>query len=111
MWIADYITQSSLKPRAAEQGEIKGSLDGLVEVSASSSFSKIPVVSPYGVAFVPPAGEKAVVINSNGSPACLGTINQANGLLPGELLLFSKGGASIRLCNDGKVYINGREFS
>ena len=29
---------------------------------------------------------------------------------PGELLLFSKGGAEILLSNDGKVYINGKEF-
>ena len=40
----------------------------------------------------------------------LGVLTQAHSLDEGELMLYSKGGASIVLKNDGRVLINGREY-
>ena len=40
----------------------------------------------------------------------LGVLGQEQTLSEGELMLYSKGGASIVLKNDGRVLINGREY-
>jgi hypothetical protein len=40
----------------------------------------------------------------------LGVLADTDGLQEGELMLKSRGGASIVLKNNGKVLINGREF-
>ncbi len=40
----------------------------------------------------------------------LGVLGQEQSLSEGELMLYSKGGASIVLKNDGRVLINGREY-
>ena len=107
MWILDYITRNSIKDNKTEQGSVKGSVDGTLEINASSSFSKIPIVSPYGIACLPPEGEKSVVVPSSDGEVCVGTVTPSQGLKPGEILLSSKGGATIKLANNGKVYING----
>ena len=39
----------------------------------------------------------------------LGVLHSGSGLEPGEVMLYSKGGASIVLKNNGSVLINGRE--
>ena len=41
---------------------------------------------------------------------CLGVVNDAGTLLPGEVRLFSAGGAEIVLKLDGTVVINGQVF-
>ena len=41
---------------------------------------------------------------------CLGVIGSADGLEEGEIMLRSKGGASLVLKNDGRVLVNGREL-
>lgn len=107
MWILDYITQNTIDDRLQEQGSVKGSSDGTVEINASSKFTKTPIAAPYGIAYVPPEGEKSVVVSSSGGEVCMGTIAPSKELSPGEIMLFSKGGATLKLSNDGHVYING----
>lgn len=63
---------------------------------------------PYGVAVCMPQGEQVIMLPESG--VCLGAVNRAEGLLPGEVRLFSAGGAEIRLCADGSVVINGQVF-
>lgn len=66
------------------------------------------VVVPYGMAVCVPQGEKVIMLPESG--ACLGIVNPADGLKPGEIRLFSAGGAEIRLQEDGSVVINGQIF-
>ena len=63
---------------------------------------------PYGMAVCMPQGEQVIMLPESG--VCLGAVNRAGGLLPGEVRLFSAGGAEIRLCADGSVVINGQVF-
>ncbi len=64
---------------------------------------------PYGVQSVPPEGVKAAAAEINGRIYMLGVEGVLDKPLdPGEVALFSAGGASIVLKNDGNVYINGR---
>ncbi len=66
------------------------------------------VAAPYGMAVCLPQGEKVVMLPESG--VCLGAVNNAEGLLPGEVRLFSAGGAEILLRADGAVVINGQVF-
>ena len=59
---------------------------------------------------VPPAGEQAVVLPLSGGAVTLGVLADAGELEEGEVMLRSRGGASIVLKNDGRVLINGREM-
>lgn len=63
---------------------------------------------PYGVQICVPQGERVMLLPE--SDICLGTKNRSGGLSPGELRLYSLGGAEILLKNDGSVVINGRVF-
>ena len=68
---------------------------------------RAPIVAvPYGVAVSVPQGTEAVMLGG----VCLGVVNDAEGLLPGEVRLFSAGGAEIVLKFDGTVVINGQVF-
>lgn len=110
MWILDYITRNSSSGNRTELGSVKGSASGRVEINASSNFSKTPISAPYGVAYIPPEGEKSVVASSSDGEICIGTIAPDKGLKPGEIMLYSKGGATLKLSNNGKVYVNGVEL-
>lgn len=111
MWILNYVTKNSIGDTAADKGNIIGASDGYVKVNASSDYSRIPIAAPYGISYVPVAGEESVVLSAGGENICLGTVSKEENLEPGELMLKSFGGASIALKNDGKVYINGRAVS
>lgn len=110
MWLLDYITQNGKNGKPAEKGKVNASSAEGMGVVASNSFRALKQVLPYGIVSVPPNGEDAVVIPLSDSQVCLGTICENKNVQPGEILLFSKGGAEIYLCNDGKVYINGVEL-
>ncbi len=66
---------------------------------------------PYGVESVPPEGEKTAVVPAGRTLCCVGVeAKRVHSLEPGEIALYSKGGASIILKNDGRVIINGHVF-
>ena len=108
MWISDIITNNSKERPAPEKGMVNMNADGTVQIHASSDFGRAVLAAPYGIVYSPPGGESSVVMNAGGESVCLGMICPKNDLQPGELRLFSAGGATLELKNDGKVYINGR---
>ena len=110
MWLLDNITGKSQTVEIAEKGKVNTSSSSAVGVVSSNQYTALKQTAPYGVVSVPPNGENAVVIPLKDIHLCLGTICENRQLQPGELLLFSKGGAEILLSNDGKVYINGKEI-
>lgn len=70
---------------------------------------RAPVIAvPYGIAVCVPQGEKVVMLPESG--VCMDAVNDAEGLEPGEVRLFSVGGAEIYLKADGSVVINGQMF-
>ncbi len=110
MWLLDYITGKTQVAQIAEKGKVNSSNSNSLGVVSSNQYTALKQTAPYGIASVPPNGENAVVIPLKDIHLCLGTICEDRQLQPGELLLFSKGGAKILLSNDGKVYINGKEI-
>ena len=80
------------------------------ESSAASDVYKRQV-APWGIAYQPPATARAVLVNSTEGMVCTGAMMEEIDLEPGELLLFSQGGARIYLKNTGEVVINGQVFA
>lgn len=111
MWLVDYVTKNSISPPVGEKGNIRAAEKGKVQVKGSSDFQQLPVVAPFGIAYMPSVGCQTAVVPLNGSQVCIGVVDENNsGLEPGEIMLYSQGGARIELKNDGNVYINGVKF-
>lgn len=93
------------KGRKRENGRCD---DGRREISVCTELERrAPTVTvPYGMAVSVPQGTEAVMTGG----VCLGVVNDAGTLLPGEVRLFSAGGAEIVLKLDGTVVINGQVF-
>lgn len=112
MWINEYMTGRSFSAAGASAGEIRSANNGNVSVSATRDYGALPLIAPAGIAYVPVAGAPTVVMEGAGGAVCLGiAVTPQEELEPGELMLYSAGGASIVLKNSGKVLINGREVS
>lgn len=112
MWINEYMTGRSGKTNVAAAGEILTANNGRVAVGSNRNYNALPVIAPAGVAYVPAAGTSTMVLEGAGGTVCLGVIAAPpEPLEAGELMLYSAGGASIVLKNNGKVLINGREVS
>jgi len=110
MWLTDYVTRNSFSKKQASFGDITAAGSGVVAINTALEHRDIPIVAPYGIAYNPPLSEKSVLLPIDSRQACVGVVCQDKGLEPGELMLFSKGGASIVLKNNGQVVINGRVF-
>lgn len=110
MWLVDYMTKNRGQNKGSSCGSVTSSSNGNVAVSASLEHRNVPIVAPYGVMYNPPENSKSVILDVAGTYMCLGVVSPFEELLPGELKLQSKGGASIVLKNDGTVLINGKVY-
>ena len=109
MWISRYVTENSFAKDSPSVGVVCATAGDKVAVSATNEHLSLPVALPYGIAYAPPVGSRSVVLPTEAGNVCIGVLAQArDDLLPGELMLYSAGGASIVLKNDGRVLINGR---
>ena len=111
MWLTSYITNNSISAPYAVKGELSTGGLGGASVSSSGEHKGIEMCFPYGVVSVPPAGERAVVLPLDDGEVGLGVLKKAVGLEAGELMLYSKGGATLVLKNDGRVLVNGIELA
>lgn len=109
MWLTSFLNKEK-GFKTATKGSITGARKQKVQVDASTQHRDVAVVAPYGIAYVPPVGEGAVVVPFEGGEACVGVLSTVSlELKRGELMLYSAGGASILLKNDGSVLINGEK--
>lgn len=118
MWLTQFLNQNGKSRNTSSVGSVTKASQGSVEVDTSQPHSNIKVLAPFGVAYVPLLGEEAMVASLDGVKLCVGVVVRGNrDLQKGELRLFSAGGSSITLKNDGRVliegdvYINGEEVS
>ncbi len=110
MWIPKAISENSgiEQPFTAQVVFADGES---VNLAGAQGSGKAIQFLPYGIESVPPNGSRAVAVPTGRTLCVCGT--QTEGKLelePGEIGLFSSGGASIVLKNDGSVVINGRTF-
>ncbi len=108
MWISESIAENAQTSDAftAETAFSDGKT-----VRLSGMQSSCVSFLPYGIESVPPKGETTAVIKAGRTLCSIGCKSGGDlELEPGEIGLFSKGGASIVLKNDGRVLINGEEM-
>lgn len=110
MWLMSYITKNSITSPNAVKGSVDGIKSDGLSVASSSEHKQLGSCLPYGVISVPPVGERAVVLPLDDGEINLGVLAHNNSIAPGEVMLMSKGGASVVLKNDGRVLINGKEY-
>ena len=109
MWLSEYLTGRTAGAESTASGEIRCASGGNVAVSSTRDYRTVPMIAPAGIAYVPAVGSQTVVLPSSGGAVCLVVVSpSAEGLEAGELMLYSAGGATVVLKNDGRVLINGR---
>ncbi len=106
MWISQQIIAAQKRQPTAELAEVTGSS----VMQGANEYRGVPLSAPWGIAYMPPNTAQAVVVGTNAGNACIGTLTENRGLAPGELMLFSAGGACVYLKNNGEVDINGHIF-
>ncbi len=110
MWLMNYITKNSITSPNAVKGSVnKNNSDGTA-VTSSDEHKNLKSCFPYGIVSVAPTGQRAVVLPLDDGEIGLGVIADRAELEEGEVMLYSKGGASVILKNNGKVLINGEEY-
>ena len=92
-------------------GEVTFSKDGKINTGGAVPFVDAKLLTPYGMAVAMPIGEQVFMLPIGNTTLCMGTVQNTltENLQAGEIMLYSAGGASIVLKNDGRVLINGRE--
>ena len=109
MWISRYVTENSFSKDSPSVGVVRAAGGEKVSVSASSDHRSLPIAAPYGIAYVAPIGSRSLVLPTESGNVSLGVIGEAGAdLQPGEMMLYSAGGATVVLKNDGRVLINGK---
>ena len=107
MWIPKNVNavSSNKKPYAAAVQSANS------ESICTNGSENVPLLMPYGVAGVPPEGTIVLAVPLENNTVIGGVIvKDFSQLQPGELMLYSLGGASIVLKNNGDVIINGTVF-
>lgn len=110
MWLGKKIASRQKEAERPVAGTISGEQNGGLLRQSSSEYREVAAAGPYGVKSLPPAGENAVGVVSGEKTFCLGVEIDPKGLQPGELVLFSSGGAKITLTRDGKIQMEGQVF-
>lgn len=106
MWISQQILSAQTKQPPADVAQITGN----AAAQGTAEYRGLPFAGPWGIAYQPPNAANAVIVATNAGNACIGTLAEDKGLQPGELLLYSSGGAELYLKNNGDIEINGQIF-
>lgn len=112
MWISRKIGKIK-EPQGAVTGTVKGSTNVRLSTASVDGSGACSMVCVPGIISIPASGDRVIVLQTADGSVCLGVrVPHYDGTIePGELLLQSSGGASIKLANNGKVYINGQEVT
>jgi hypothetical protein len=104
MWLSQRKTESEQMNVSAGVVTIPGDSPGIMYGHEKRD---IRVLAPGGYVWMPDSGQEVAVINGTEGGMALGVYCEGAELLPGEVMVFSAGGASVCLKNNGDVYITG----
>lgn len=110
MWLSREIAIGSKKQELCKLGDVTKANSKNAVIQAEREYRNIQSVYPFGFISVPTIGSKAVITPTDNGFVFSGVISEGANLEPGELMLYSAGGASIVLKNNGKVLINGKDI-
>ncbi len=113
MWLSKRLKEEQSRPATAADLGVTTIGGARAGVYARGEVRDLPVCAPGGMVWQPRSGDAVVVLKGGpgGEERCiLGVQRQSDPeeLADGEVYLYTDGGASIRLCGDGSVIINGR---
>ena len=111
MWVSREIVSGEKEKNNVFFGKVTDASSAGLNVQADIENRNIKTASPYGIVSVPEVGSKVIMTKVEDEFLLSGSIQDNASLEPGELMLYSAGGASIVLKNDGKVLINGVEYT
>lgn len=106
-----WISQQMIEARGRKPEADVASVTGAGTAQGAQEYRSLPFAGPWGIAYRPPNAAQAVVVSTSAGDTCIGVLAQEKGLQPGELMLFSSGGAEIYLKNSGEIEINGQTFA
>ncbi len=107
MWLTNYIARERIKNPV--DGNVAASSSAAANIQGASQYNNTKIVVPYGIAYNPPLGETGVILPLENMNTLIGVYSNTDvDLEPGEIMLFSQGGAKILLKNNGNVEINGK---
>lgn len=118
MWIAKYPAGKKRQPAdysGSTPAQVICARSGEEFTVGACEHRTLPYCAPYGIYTKPPKGEDMLILSAQSGEVCLGVVSSGDSLLkesllPGEVMLCSAGGASIRLCNDGRILLNGKQL-
>jgi len=114
MWIAKKGAGRNVQQKESGWVRAESAKHGEQYVVGSCEYRRLQRCAPYGIYTKPPKGTPVLVLGSQGGEVCLGAVSDPSAeeelLQEGEILIRSAGGASIRLCRDGRLLLNGREW-
>ncbi len=107
MWLS---RQAAARAREEHPADV-----GVVSIGAAApavvtdgEVRDLALFAPGGYAWRPAAGEQVLVLKAGATGAVAGARVKGAGLAAGEVLIFSPGGASIRLGADGSLELVGK---
>ena len=109
MWLSKKLAEgnASAQSDAPEIGNLSISTNDLIAAISSCEKRGISFYTPFGVEFFPAEGQKVLLISCGSHTVCAGVeMKKSSELSAGEIRLFSQGGASIALKNDGSIILN-----
>ena len=92
-----------------------GGMIGQVSQAGSAGFGVVGAsritstvnIAPRGFSYLPAVGDNLLMLPVEGRDLCLGAVTSTAGLQPGEVRIFSSGGAQILLAANGEIHLNG----
>ena len=105
MWISKRLSERR-SPAVSESGQITMTSNNRYEAASTVNARNIVAYQPYGYQACLPTGEETLLIPSADGLSAIGVKAKETALEAGEIMISSKGGASILLKNDGSVVIN-----
>lgn len=107
MWITEKITRP-LRETPVENGRAAAFQTSGFAATGSVQRPNVPLYMPAGMVSIPCQGAQILLIPCAGETVCAGVRTEdTQELLPGEVRLFSAGGASLTLKNSGEIELNG----
>lgn len=111
MWLTRNLAEGRQSTYDSELTEISDNSKAALSGYGKDGCGEYRIAAPSGIVYAPAKGEQAVVVSTEAGTICLGTLHEIEEHLEeGELMLYSAGGASIVLKNNGQVLINGEPF-
>lgn len=107
MWITEQIAQPH-RESPAENGRASAFQNTGFAATGSAQRENVALYNPAGMVSIPCQGAQILLIPCAGENVCAGVrAEDTQGLQPGEIRLFSAGGARLTLKNSGEIELNG----